>query len=129
MKSKIFIICMLSITIFCEYFINNSIKTKYNQINNKVYVNKINNKTSDIKYSEVLSIIEKYEKLQVEDMRFNNNSKAIDVTVLLNDDLSNASNIINALKREKSLVEVRNISVKKSNLGMITQIMLTFMKN
>ncbi|WP_234120053.1 hypothetical protein [Clostridium hydrogenum] len=129
MKSKIFIICMLSITIFCEYFINNSIKTKYNQINNKIYVNKINNKPSDIKYSEVLSIIEKYEKLEVEDMRFNNNSKAIDVTVALNDDLSNASNIINALKREKSLVEVRNISVKKSNLGMITQIMLTFMKN
>lgn len=129
MKSKIFIICMLSITIFCEYFINNSIKTKYNQINNKVYVNKINNKPSDIKYSEVLSIIEKYEKLEVEDMRFNNNSRAIDVTVSLNDDLSNASNIINALKREKSLVEVRNISVKKSNLGMITQIMLTFMKN
>lgn len=129
MKSKIFIICMLSITIFCEYFINNSIKTKYNQINNKIYVNKINNKTSDIKYSEVLSIIEKYEKLEVEDMRFNNNSRAIDVTVSLNDDLSNASNIINALKREKSLVEVRNISVKKSNLGMITQIMLTFMKN
>lgn len=129
MKSKIFIICMLSITIFCEYFINNSIKTKYNQINNKIYVNKINNKTSDIKYSEVLSIIEKYEKLEVEDMRFNDNSKAIDVTVSLNDDLSNASNIINSLKREKSLVEVRNISVKKSNLGMITQIMLTFMKN
>lgn len=102
MKSKIFIICMLSITIFCEYFINNSIKTKYNQINNKIYVNKINNKPSDIKYSEVLSIIEKYEKLEVEDMRFNNNSKAIDVTVALNDDLSNASNIINALKREKA---------------------------
>lgn len=129
MKSKIFIICMLSITIFCEYFINNSIKTKYNQINNKVYVNKINNKTSDIKYSEVLSIIEKYENLEVEDIRFNNNSRAIDVTVSLNDNLSNASNIINALKREKSLVEVKNISVKKSNLGMITQIMLTFMKN